>query len=191
MKDKAQSLAILFSWFQVPPSKPDDEKEKLVAQFEYISKSFTDKAVYNAVQDFVNGRVEGQSGTWLPEPTAFGMQCRVYAAYDDAQARRDRIARESYEALPKPQEASAERRAEIVDEVMEKHNAWYNDFKSEKKPQQQFTPVTADTLGDPRPLAERLNIRDVAPAQYDVSETRGASEFKTLDPQLPTQKVAS
>jgi hypothetical protein len=189
MKDKASSLAILFSWFQVPPSKADDEKQKLVQQFEYICKSFSDKAVYNAVEDFVNGRVENQNGTWLPQPTEFGMQCRKYAAYEEMETRRNRIAQESALSLPKPQETSPERRAEIVEEVMAKHNAWYDCFKSQDKPEQKFTPITADTIGDPRPLAERLNIRDVVPAHYSVPETKSAPQAKSLADATP--KVAA
>lgn len=178
MKTKAQSLMALFSWFQVPPNKPEGTKEKLLAQFEYISRNFTDKAVANAVEDFVNGRVEKQSGTWLPEPTVFGMRCRVYAAYDNDRAKRERIARESLSALPPPAQQSTEERQAAHAKIMGKANLFFDQLENERVGDASggdiFKGLTAEALGDPRPIEERLGLRDTQAAYYAEQETRKA-----------------
>lgn len=185
---KSKQIAALISSF---PTQNNLEPEAAMAGYEIAVSDYSDEIVTRAVVGFLRNEVSGHDGRWLPTPAQLAGQCSKLMEPQRMMDRSRRIAERSLHALEAPKGPSNERRAEIVNEVMEKHNAWYDDFKSEKKPQQHFTPVTADTLGDPRPLAERLNIRDVAPAQYDVPETRVASKFKTLDPQLPTQKVAA
>ncbi len=179
MKTKAQSLIALFGWFQVPPNKPEGTKEKLMAQFEYITRSFTDKAVFNAVEDFVNGRVDGQSGTWLPEPTEFGMRCRVYAAYDNDRAKRERIARESLNALPPPNQQTEKERQAAHAKIMGKANQFFDQIENERVGEAEggetFKGLTADALGDPRPIEERLNLRDTQAAYYQERETKAAA----------------
>ena len=185
---KAHCLMALFSKFLVPS---DQNTESVAEDFEYQASRFPEDVVQRTVQAYIDGQVEGQSGKWLPRPTEFAMACDKRMDHHRFMEKQRQVAQEAQKHLPPPSALSDEERAAVVDEVMEKHNKWFNEFEREKKPQQQFTPVTADTLGDPRPLAERLKIRDLAPAHYDVPETRGASEFKPLDPQLPTQKAAS
>lgn len=190
MKTKAQSLIALFGWFQVPPNKPEGTKEKLMAQFEYIARNFTDTAVFNAVEDFVNGRVDKQSGTWLPEPTAFGMQCRVYAAYDDAKAKRERIAREGLAMLPAPQQQSLEERQAAHERIMGNANQFFDGVANERlgrSPEMADVPENGfkrdysqiSPPKDPRPIEERLNIRDTRPAFYPERETIAAGGFDT------------
>lgn len=167
--DKAKSLMALFCNFRVPE---DRNKDQHIEAFRYQASRFPDEVVQQAVQAFIDGRVVGQSGVFLPMPTEFAIACETFMEPVYRAERQKRLNQEALQQL-EFKGPSDEVRAATVERELAKRNAYWAEHCSDDGrvgAQSPFSGLNADGLKDPRPIEERLKLKPTIDA-YQSEKT--------------------